>query len=83
MDNPDLIAGAPKDEEHRCSLYRGVTWCRSESMWRTRIFVNSKQLHIGRYETEEAAAEAYDCAALARRSRRPAWPCRAVAPGVV
>ncbi|KAI8469082.1 MAG: hypothetical protein J3K34DRAFT_522450, partial [Monoraphidium minutum] len=54
-------------EGPRCSIYRGVTWCRSERMWRARIYVNNTQLHVGRYETEELAGEAYDCAALLLR----------------
>jgi len=42
------------------SGYRGVTWDDAHNKWRTRIMVSSKAIHIGRFNTAEEAARAYD-----------------------
>lgn len=49
----------------RTSRYRGVHWCTSKNMWRAEIEVNGIAHKLGRHHTEEAAARAYDAAAIA------------------
>jgi len=46
------------------SRYKGVTWYKPLSKWMAQIQVNRKHLNLGYYESEEAAAKAYDDAAL-------------------
>jgi hypothetical protein len=47
------------------SRFKGVHWDRVNGRWRAMIQVNGHMRAIGRYSTEEAAARAYDAAALA------------------
>lgn len=42
------------------SGYKGVGWDRSRHKWRAQITVNGKNTFIGRYNTKEKAARAYD-----------------------
>lgn len=42
------------------SGYKGVTFCRQTGRWRTFIVVNRRRINIGRYDTPEEAARAYD-----------------------
>lgn len=46
------------------SRFRGVTWERSRCCWQAQIRSNNRNRIIGRFDTEEAAARAYDAAAL-------------------
>lgn len=45
------------------SNYKGVSWHKGLEKWRVRICVNYKQFHLGVFEQEKKAAEAYDAAA--------------------
>ena len=45
------------------SKYKGVSWRRADSRWVAQISANGKNRLVGKFETEEAAAEAYDHAA--------------------
>lgn len=45
------------------SLYKGVGWHDSVQLWRARITVQQKQMYIGYFDSELAAAMAYDIAA--------------------
>ncbi|MFF8784730.1 HNH endonuclease [Streptomyces sp. NPDC015125] len=47
------------------SRFKGVTWDRSRSKWQAKITVGGRCKNLGRYATEEAAAQAYDSAAAA------------------
>jgi hypothetical protein len=42
------------------SKYKGVHWDKSRNKWTTRIKVMYKSVYIGRFDTEEEAAKAYD-----------------------
>lgn len=57
-------SGNARPRTNKISKFKGVTWDRGSSRWRARIRSNN-QLHcLGRYASEEAAAIAYDAAAL-------------------
>ncbi len=42
------------------SKFKGVTWDKARKKWKAQIFVNGKQLYLGRFETEAYAAAVYD-----------------------
>lgn len=44
------------------SIWRGVCWETRKKRWRAMIRVNGKQRHLGYFEDEEKAAEAYQSA---------------------
>ena len=46
------------------SIYRGV--CSQQGRWRAQIKTSGKTKYLGTHETEEAAARAYDRAAVAK-----------------
>lgn len=65
----DIIADEIRDaaffrDRGKTSSYIGVSFQKSKSRWRARISVNSKSIDLGRFKTEEEAADAYDAAAL-------------------
>ena len=45
------------------SQYKGVCWDKTRSNWRANIVVDRRQITLGRYQTQEDAALAYDVAA--------------------
>jgi hypothetical protein len=45
------------------SVFKGVSWRKQERTWRAGIGVNGRNIHLGFFSTEEAAARAYDAAA--------------------
>lgn len=47
-------------ERPTVSGYKGVAWRHDRSCWFARIYLDGKQMYIGRYDTPEAAARAYD-----------------------
>lgn len=55
-------------DRRRKSRYRGVYWHAKAAKWYAQISVNGHTRHLGLFESQEAAAEAYDLAA------QSAWP---------
>lgn len=47
------------------SKYRGVAWDKRNSRWRASVTKDGRRKNLGRFDTEEAAARAYDAAARA------------------
>lgn len=49
------------------SRFKGVDWVRygvaGQTRWRARITVNRRSIHLGHFQDEQAAADAYDAAA--------------------
>lgn len=46
------------------SKYGRITWDKQHSKWRARITFNGKRIHVGRFISEEEAADAVDKAAI-------------------
>lgn len=53
------------ENRKRISKYKGVTLCRKTNKWRAHISINYKKYHLGYFHSQEAAAMAYNKAALA------------------
>ncbi|MCB0341763.1 MAG: hypothetical protein H6626_00890 [Pseudobdellovibrionaceae bacterium] len=49
---------------HNTSAYKGVSYIASKNVWRARIEVDGKAQFLGDFSTEEAAARAYNRAAI-------------------
>lgn len=51
------------------SRYRGVSWHTQTGRWKAQIKVHGKDVNLGRHKSEEAAARAYDQAAINARGK--------------
>lgn len=50
--------------QNTSSRYKGVHWNRARGKWHVQIGVNGKRLYLGLFSSEEAAALAYNEAAI-------------------
>ena len=41
------------------SNYVGVSWCKQEKKWISRIYFNGKRINLGKFKTEIEASDAY------------------------
>lgn len=53
-----------RNQKMGTSRYKGVCWHRGEGKWYSQIGVNKKRIYVGSFDSEVAAAQAYDAAAL-------------------
>ena len=53
----------PKSRNHGTSLYKGVSFFKKNKKWRAGIRVNGTSIHLGFFDNEASAAEAYNKAA--------------------
>lgn len=60
----------PNATNNRTSKYRGVSFSFREERWRAAIGSADKIIHLGHFDTEEAAARAYDSAAKLHHGTR-------------
>lgn len=51
-------------QNNNTSGYKGVSWDKSKNKWEAYIQINSRKKHLGRYNTKEEAAQAYNEAAI-------------------
>jgi len=58
------LAGRQPNANSKWSQYKGVTWDSRASKWSARIQNDGKTHRLGRFNTEEEAAHAYNTAAL-------------------
>jgi len=58
------------------SGFRGVFWRKNRKKWKAIIYLNSRQKHLGHFDTAEEASEAY---LKAKRELHPFWRERQVA----
>jgi hypothetical protein len=48
---------------HNSSGFRGVSWCKNQNRWRTRLAVDGNLMHVGYFTDKLEAAKAYNEAA--------------------
>lgn len=51
------------EKQSSSSIYKGVCWRPHANAWKAYIKLNSKQMHLGYFQSEEEAALAYNAAA--------------------
>jgi len=49
-----------KKRKNTSSKYKGVTWDKKMNKWRAKIRINGKQKHLGYFDDEKEASEAYN-----------------------
>jgi hypothetical protein len=58
-------------QRNNTSGYKGVVFFKRAKRWRAAIFVNSKPIYLGYYDTPEQASAAYQEAASKYHTHRP------------
>lgn len=53
----------PKKNKNASSIYRGVSFSKSEGKWRAGIEVNGKSINLGNFDSQEEAALVYNVSA--------------------
>lgn len=53
-----------RQQRETTSEYKGVGWCKRAKKWKSRIKRNSREIHLGYYDSEIAAAKVYDAKAV-------------------
>lgn len=62
VDNLQLITtreNNSKDKKNKTSKYTGVSWNKKSNKWVAHIKINGKSKHLGYFENEDEASEAY------------------------
>jgi HNH endonuclease/AP2 domain len=66
-ENLRCASNAQNQANRRCqahsSAYKGVFWAADRNAWRASIRVDGRTRHLGQFDDEHAAAQAYDVAA--------------------
>lgn len=57
--NLDNLRMVTRSENQQNNNAKGYTWYKRTQKWRAQIKINGKLIHIGYYDTEEEAREAY------------------------
>ena len=53
-----------RKQKNRSSIYKGVTFNRTDKKWMAQIHINGKNIHLGRFILEVEAAKAYNAKAI-------------------
>jgi hypothetical protein len=57
------LCNRPKRKAKTCSKYKGLEWDKIQRKWKARIQFNNRKIYLGSFNSEIAAAKAYDSAA--------------------
>jgi hypothetical protein len=55
-----------KPSHGKTSPHKGVSWCKQTKKWRATIGDGKRQFGLGRFASEDLAAEAYNAAAVVK-----------------
>ena len=55
-----------KTESKGSSIYKGVSWRKEAQCWQAKIHLDGAQKHLGYFDTEKEASDAYQAEAMPR-----------------